>query len=187
MSSDERHDVFSCSMACDERPAWRRYLPLVSLTTLLVSGTALLAFRSWGAGVVAAGTFPLVYASLLYFDRSRAVRFTINADALVVDGDTWLGDSFALESLDVPKSCPVDLSRTGPFSLKWKTLGTGLPGYYAGHYTLRGGDLAVVFVSDKHRVLYIPRTNGDRSLLLSVPDPDDFKRALLVAARRRAV
>jgi hypothetical protein len=102
---------------------------------------------------------------------------------LVVEGDTWLSDSFPIYTLDLTGATTVDISTNGPLALKWKTLGTGMPGYYAGHYTLRGGDVAVVFVSDKKRVLYIPRTNGDRSLLLSVEHPDRFKQALLEAAR----
>lgn len=57
-------------------------------------------------------------------------------------------------------------------------MGTGMPGYYSGGYTLRSGDPAVVFIGDRKRVLYIPR-GREPALLPSVADPEAVKHLLI--------
>jgi Bacterial PH domain len=122
------------------------------------------------------GLYLLVSFSLRFFDRSKKVVYEISSTHLAIKGDMF-GDSIALTSLNFNEMCLVDISGKVPQALKWKLWGTGLPGYYSGEYALRSGERALVFVSDKKRVVYIPRMGAD-SLLLSVDNPDLFMLAL---------
>lgn len=183
MDREQSDDRLIIPMAFDSRPPWLRYLPLCSLTSSIAfSITWIFSDLVWAASL-ATLALCLVYLALDYFDRSDCVEFLIEKDALVARGDPWLSDSFPLRSLDLSHALIVDLTLRGPQDLKWKTLGAGLPGYHAGHYTLRNHELAYVFVSDKRRVVYLPRTTDDRSLLLSVPDPVAFLALLEKAVR----
>jgi hypothetical protein len=60
---------------------------------------------------------------------------------------------------------------------KWRTLGTGLPGYQAGWFRLRDGQKALVYLTDRSRAVYVPTTEG-YGLLLSPEYPDRFLAAL---------
>ena len=74
------------------------------------------------------------------------------------------------------------ISRSRPITApRWKTNGVGLPGYQAGWFRLRRGGKALLFVTDRTRVVFVP-TNEGYSVLLSVPDPDVFLRTLRAAA-----
>jgi hypothetical protein len=73
----------------------------------------------------------------------------------------------------------LDLSQDAPHQLKWRTNGAGLPGYSAGWFTLRDGEKSLAFVTDRHRVLYLPTREG-YALMVSLLEPDRF----LVALRR---
>ena len=113
---------------------------------------------------------------LRFFDRSKKVVYEITPTHLAIKGDMF-GDTIALSSLKLNEMCLIDISRKVPQSLRWKLWGTGLPGYYSGEYALRGGERALVFISDKKRTVYIPRI-GAESLLLSVDNPGLFMLAL---------
>ena len=63
-----------------------------------------------------------------------------------------------------------------------RRMGTGLPGYQAGWFRLRGGEKALLYLTDRSKAVYIPTTN-DYSLLLSPADPDGFLETLREQAR----
>lgn len=169
-------------LAADARPRWKRYWPvsalatLISITALVVAGHAALGL------IVALPFFALVTALISWFDRSHKVKFRIHRGMLEITGDPFFSDTLPLNSLDVSGAVPVDLSKKGPWSLKWKTFGTSMPGYYAGEFTLRNGEGALVFVSEKTKALYIPRVSNRRPLIISVPDPLEFRDVLKSAA-----
>ena len=58
-----------------------------------------------------------------------------------------------------------------------KTLGTAMPGYYAGHFRQIGGSRVFALVTDKRRVLVIPERDG-RLLMLSLERPQALLDAL---------
>ena len=80
-------------------------------------------------------------------------------------GVTWDNDYFSLHMLE-PDYQP-----------KWRTNGAGLPGYAAGWFKLRNKEKALVFLTDRSRVVYIP-TNKDYSVLLSVREAEEFADAI---------
>ena len=54
-----------------------------------------------------------------------------------------------------------------------RTLGTGLPGYASGWFRLHNGEKALVYLSRRDQVVYVPTSEG-YSLLLSVEHPQRF-------------
>lgn len=58
-----------------------------------------------------------------------------------------------------------------------RTSGVGLPGFQSGWYRLHNGEKALLFVTSREKLVYIPTTQG-YSLLLSVSDPEGLVRAL---------
>jgi len=63
-------------------------------------------------------------------------------------------------------------------------MGTGLPGYASGWFRLRNGDKALVYLSDRSRVVYVPTTLGF-DLLISPRDPARFLAKLRQIAPAR--
>ena len=58
-----------------------------------------------------------------------------------------------------------------------RRLGTAMPGYQSGWFTLRSGEKALLYLTDRTRAVYVPTRNG-YSLLLSVTEPDRFLERL---------
>ncbi len=75
----------------------------------------------------------------------------------------------------------IDLNAEPDLLPRGRTFGTGLPGYWAGWFKLRNGEKALLFVTDRSRVVYVP-TLEDYSVLLSVTEPN----ALLARLREIA-
>jgi len=91
------------------------------------------------------------------------------------------GRDIPLPSLILDAARPVDLKADPGLKISWRTNGIGLPGYGAGWFKLTNGQKALAFVSDSHRVAYIPTSEG-YVVLLSVEDP----QALITSLRRWA-
>ena len=71
----------------------------------------------------------------------------------------------------------LDLGRERQYRPKWKTNGSGLPGYQAGWFKLRNGEKSLLFVTDRSRVVYVPTRDG-YSVMLSVTHPEQFLESL---------
>ena len=107
---------------------------------------------------------------------SRHVRCQVSVDGLRVVGNFY-GRRLPLEMLAPDGAKVLDLNRDTAYQMKWRTNGVGLPGYSAGWFTLRNGEKALVFLTDKRRVLYLPTRQG-YAVLLSVMDPEGLLDAL---------
>jgi hypothetical protein len=64
-----------------------------------------------------------------------------------------------------------------------RTFGTGLPGYASGWFRLRNGERALVYLTDRRRVAYLPTAEG-YALPLSVAEPERLIDALARARGR---
>ena len=116
-------------------------------------------------------TFVLV--ALVYSGYSSLhSRVELKKEQLRLVGDFW-GREIPLELLDVSKASILNLNQRAEYSLKYRTLGTGLPGYSAGWFRLRSGQKALVYLTRKERIVYLP-TSSDYVLLLSVEEPEKF-------------
>ena len=116
-------------------------------------------------GIILIGVIGL-FASFGY--QSRHATFALT--------DQGLRISPGLYSRTIPKEIinaegvrVINLNLEKDYQPKWRTNGAGLPGFSAGWFKLQNKEKALVFVTDRSSVVYIP-TTGNYSLMLSVQD-----------------
>jgi hypothetical protein len=107
---------------------------------------------------------------------SRQSRFEVTAESLRLRGDLY-GRTIPRTRLQLGLARRVDFDADPDLRPRWKTMGTGLPGYQAGWYRLRGGGKALLYLTDRAKAVYVPTSDG-YGLLLSPADPDGFLAAL---------
>lgn len=107
---------------------------------------------------------------------SRSARFEVSQEGLRLRGDVY-GRLIPAEHLRGAAAMRVDFAATPELTPRWRTMGTGLPGYRAGWFRLRNGEKALLYVTDTNRVVYIPTTEG-YSLMLSPANPERFLSTL---------
>lgn len=112
---------------------------------------------------------------------ARTATFDVTPEALQLRGD-WYGRTIPAAAIRFDGIRRVNLATEPALKPKWRTLGTGLPGYAAGWFRLGNGEKALVYLTDRARAVYIPTTEG-YSLLLSPSDPDRFISTLRSVAR----
>lgn len=86
----------------------------------------------------------------------------------------------AIADLDLAQARIVDLGEHGKLRPLFRSFGTFLPGYYAGHFRLRDRGKAFVLLTDQARVLVLSERSG-RRLLLSLQHPQALLDALRAA------
>lgn len=84
--------------------------------------------------------------------------------------------------LDAGAARVVDLRAVPEYQPTRRTLGTALPGYAAGWFRLRNGEKALLFLTDRSNVVYVPTRDG-YAVLLSPARPHELVRALQALAR----
>ena len=94
-------------------------------------------------------------------------------------GDLY-GRTVPTASLQLDQARPVDLTRDRDLQPVSRSIGTALPGYRSGWFSLRNGQRALLYVTDPSRVALVP-TRDRYVILLSVADPAAF-----IASLRRA-
>ena len=114
---------------------------------------------------------------------SRSSRFELSAEGLRIVGDLY-GRTIGASDLRGGASRIVDLDAERELAPAARTMGTALPGYRAGWFRLRNGDKALLYLTDTHRVVYVPTRLG-YSLLLSATDPDGLLASLRAVAPGR--
>lgn len=107
---------------------------------------------------------------------SRNARFTVSEEGLRIQGDLY-GRAIPLSELRTGEARALDLDREPQLRPKRRTNGVGLPGYLSGWFRLQNREKALLFVTDRKKVVYIPTTEG-YAVLLSVPEPERFLAAL---------
>jgi hypothetical protein len=153
------------------------------IATLILGG--LLIFASRAPNLVF-WTMALVFGGLLLFlasfvVASQYVRFEVTPAGLAIRGDFY-GRRLASQALLPGEARVVDLTVSPAYRPVCRTNGVGLPGYGSGWFRLDNGDQALIFVTDKRRVVYLPTREG-YALLLSVADPEAFLAALRQTGR----
>ena len=107
---------------------------------------------------------------------SRHVKFEVSQEGITIRGDMF-GRFVPKDKMVLKSARAVDLSKETSLAPKWRTGGTGYPGYKAGWYRLANDSQALVFITDPHSVVYVPTVDGS-SLIMSVKDPEKFLQAL---------
>ena len=135
--------------------------------------------------LAAIALFLLALLGLLVYTAysARHVRFEVSRAGLRIVGD-YYGRTIPLNSLVLAEAGHVDLRRSSEYAPRWRTNGTGLPGYQAGWFNLANGEKALLFVTDPRRVVRVPTTEGF-TVLLSVESPEDFLASLRSTASPR--
>ena len=119
--------------------------------------------------MVLAGLFGYIALS------SRQVRFEVSEMGVKITGP--YGRLIPAEVLRVDQARALDLTESHEYRPQWRISGIGLPGYGAGWFRLRNGERALVYLTDRTHVAYVPTTEG-YSLLLSVAQLDRFLGSL---------
>jgi hypothetical protein len=102
----------------------------------------------------------------------HASRFEISDQGLRLRGDLW-GRRIPASAIKGPEVRLVDLGASPELAPSWRTAGTALVSYNSGWFRLKNGEKALLYLTDRHSVAYIPTTLG-YSLLLSPQDADRF-------------
>lgn len=134
------------------------------------------AVTAWFLG----GMILLMAAVLLllgYFGwSSQNVTYEVTPEGLRIRGDIY-GRLVPLSSLDMERARLMDLTREPEYRPKWRTNGTGLPGYAAGWFRLANRQKCLAFLTDQRRVVYLPTREG-YSLLLTCADGERLLHVL---------
>ena len=118
-----------------------------------------------------------VFIALAYTAySSRNSRVELGNETLRLVGDFW-GREIPVRALDTPKSRILDLNTETEYFPKRRTFGTGLPGYSSGWFRLRNGEKALLYLTTRQQVVYLPTFEG-YSLLLSIEEPEKFLSAV---------
>ena len=107
-----------------------------------------------------------------FLSSSRRTIFTLSEDGLVVSR-TLYGRRVPASTIRVEDVRVIDLTQEKEYRGKWRTNGLGLSDYSLGWFILRNKENALMFVTDRHNVVYIPTRSGF-SVLLSTPSPEAF-------------
>jgi hypothetical protein len=127
--------------------------------------------------VVVVGAVALVGVSVR---GSRTATFELSPAGLRLRGDLY-GRKLPASELRGGPARVVDLEQDRALHPRRRTMGTALPGYRAGWFRLANGEKALLYVTDPHRVVYVP-TRAGYSLLLSVDRPAEFVERLRAIA-----
>jgi hypothetical protein len=109
--------------------------------------------------------------------QANHMTFTVTDSGLKI-GPGLFGRFIPREDIDLGGISAVNLNLEPEYKPKWRTNGFGLPGYSGGWYKLQNRQKALVFVTDRANVVYIP-TYKDYAVMLSVREPGDFMKAML--------
>jgi hypothetical protein len=120
-------------------------------------------------GVILIGV--IVLLSLVGY-QSRHAIFTVNEQGLRISPGLY-SRFIPKENINTDEVRLVNLDVENAYKPKWRTNGASLPGYKAGWYKLQNNEKALLFVTDKSNVVYIPTTEN-YSVLLSVREAEEF-------------
>ena len=125
--------------------------------------------RWWPIGI---GLIPLLLGLGMIALGLNQPKFEITDAGLRLRGDLY-GRLIPKAELNLEQSRLVDLTREPNLEPTLRTFGTGLPGYSAGWFRLRSGEMALVYLTDRAQAVYVPTTAG-YAVLVSPKDPAGF-------------
>ena len=134
-------------------------------TFLWVSGTVI--------GAILIGTIAL-FASFGY--QARHASFTVTEQGLRL-GPGFYGRFIPREQIVQSEVRVINLNAETGYQPKWRTNGASVPGFNVGWFKLKNNEKALVFLTDRSSVVYIP-TSDNYSVLLSARDPEQLAAAL---------
>jgi hypothetical protein len=104
--------------------------------------------------------------------------FEVSDEGLRLRGDLY-SRLIPAKSLLVDQVQIINLHHDPAHQLSRRTAGTSVSGHQAGWFRLKNGEKALVYLTDRSRVIYLPTSEG-YCVMLSTPEPE----ALIAALRR---
>ena len=120
-------------------------------------------------GVIILGVIGML---VMFGYQARHAQFTVNERGLNISPGLY-SRFIPKENINTAGVKVINLNTDSAYKPKWRTNGAGLPGYAAGWFKLENKEKALVFVTDRSRVVYIP-TSENYSVLLSVPEAEEL-------------
>jgi hypothetical protein len=103
---------------------------------------------------------------------ARNTKFELTSEGLQIKGGVYR--RFIPKSSLIREEAKIlDLNAIEEFQTARRINGTSLPGYNEGWFKLKNGEKALLFVTDRSGVVYIP-TKENYSVLLSTSRPEEF-------------
>ena len=109
--------------------------------------------------------------------------FELSETGLTLRGELLYRSHVPLAELRGGAARVVDLRAEPELAPRRRTAGTALPGYNAGWFRLRNGRKALVYLTQRERVVLVP-TTGDYDVLLSITEPERMVARLQALAPR---
>jgi len=106
----------------------------------------------------------------------KNTRFEVSEQGLQIKGGIY-GRFIPRAEITTRNIQILDLNTYTQYKPRIRTNGIGLPGYAEGWFKLRNNEKALLFVTDRSNVVYIP-TNQDYSVMLSVSNPEEFRQTI---------
>ena len=139
-------------------------------------------------GITSAGSGPIIFIvtlSLLLLAlialfifigySSRNARFEVSKEGLRIKGglyDRFIpGETIGSQNIQI-----LNLNTSTGYKPWRRSNGFGLPGYCEGWFKLKNEGKALLFVTDRSNVVYIP-TNQNYSVIFSVSNPNEFRES----------
>ena len=128
--------------------------------------------------IVAIGIFLILLIGLFAFIgySARNVKFEVSEQGLRITGGIY-GRFIPKEEIVAERAEIINLDVSQGYKPRIRTNGIGLPGYAEGWFKLRNDEKALLFVTDRSNVVYVPTSKG-YSVLLSVKDAAEFYQAI---------
>lgn len=118
-----------------------------------------------------------IFALMLYTVYSaRNMTFAVSTEGLRIRHAPY-GRFIPADVMMTDGARIIDADGAGPLRPGVRTNGIGLPGYSVGWFRLNNGEKALMFVTSKQDVVYIPTKNG-YAVMLSTTEPHAMLRAL---------
>jgi hypothetical protein len=138
------------------------------------------AFYGIGIPFMAILTALCLFVILLFLNIFYVSR---NAQFIVTDKGLRIKSTF-LYSRIIPYSImkkdeirPINLKEDKDWQPVWRSNGIGLPGYQEGWFRMKNGSRALLFLTNREKVILIP-TVKDYSILISTIDNEGLQKAL---------
>ncbi|MBI4283370.1 MAG: hypothetical protein HY663_02735 [Chloroflexi bacterium] len=106
---------------------------------------------------------------------SRNTKFEVSDQGLRINGSVY-GRFIPREAIAIENIKTINLATYPEYQPKLRTNGVVLPGYSTGWFRLKNNEKALLFVTDRSKMVYIPTRQG-YAVLLSVSQADEFYQA----------
>ncbi len=125
----------------------------------------------WGFGALIIIILLGVIAMFALFGyQANHMSFTVNDQGLNISPGIY-SKFIPREKINIAGVKVLNLELDKDYAPKWRTNGGGLPGFSFGWFNLQNQEKALVFVTDRSSVIYIPTTDN-YSVMLSVREAD---------------